>query len=312
MLVDTSGIVRPSGYLDYESLKTKYYILNISATDDGHPKFTSYCRLKIDVTDFNDNKPRFNSSSYVTSISEDAPVGTNITTIKAADIDSGINAQVYATNSLINKLITMVQCILNVINNVFQIKYTLSGEYLDSFDMVSNTGQVRLKKPIDRETRSEYMVIITATDHGTPSLSSSTNLIIQVRDINDNPPIFTSRVYKRTISEGVAIGTIIMTVEANDADNGVNGQIEYEIIHGNDLGLFTIDGASGTIRLVKSLNRETNATIKVIVIAKDQGNKQLSDQAEVLLVLTDVNDNAPTIQPKKMVAFVSEVSIYCT
>lgn len=94
MFVDTSGIVRPSGYLDYESMVTKYYMLNISATDHGQPRYTSYCSLKITVTDFNDNRPRFNSSAYVTSVSEDAAVGTVVTTMRATDLDSGINAQV--------------------------------------------------------------------------------------------------------------------------------------------------------------------------------------------------------------------------
>lgn len=86
--------MRPSGYLDYESMVNKYYLLNVSATDGGIPRLTSYCRLKIFVTDFNDNKPAFNHSSYVTSVSEDAPVGTTITTITATDLDSGVNSRV--------------------------------------------------------------------------------------------------------------------------------------------------------------------------------------------------------------------------
>lgn len=193
---------------------------------------------------------------------------------------------------------------------LFQIKYRLSDDYPDIFHIIPDTGQVRLMKAIDREVKSQYTVTVTASDRGTPTLTSTTTLTIKVLDINDNPPIFTSRVYRRTISEGVAIGTIIMAVEARDADIGVNGQVRYQILHGNELGLFSIDIVNGAIKLAKPLNREANETIKLTVVARDQGKKQLSEQAEVVLVLTDVNDNAPTIQPKKMVAHVLEVRLH--
>lgn len=189
---------------------------------------------------------------------------------------------------------------------LFQLNYTLTG-YPDFFDVLSNTGQVQLKKVLDRETKSEYVLTITASDHGVPTLSSSTKLTVNVLDKNDNSPKFTSQIYKRTLSEGIAIGTVIMTVEATDADIGVNSQILYQIISGNDVGLFTLDNDKGVLRLAKPLNREANATIKLTVTAKDNGKPQLSDQAEIVLVLTDVNDNVPIIHPKKMTAFIQEV-----
>lgn len=72
----------------------KSYILNISATDDGHPKFTSYATLNITVTDFNDNQPKFSQSSYNLGVSEDARVDTYFDKIIATDEDAGENAKV--------------------------------------------------------------------------------------------------------------------------------------------------------------------------------------------------------------------------
>ena len=91
---ESSGIVRPSSRLDYESMAEKFYILNISATDNGHPKFTSYAVLNITVTDFNDNQPKFSQNSYKLGVSEDAAVATYFDQITATDEDVGENAKV--------------------------------------------------------------------------------------------------------------------------------------------------------------------------------------------------------------------------
>jgi len=90
----SSGIVRPSSRLDYESMADKFYILNISATDNGHPQFTSYTVLNITVTDFNDNQPKFSQNSYNLGVSEDATVDTYFDQIIATDEDAGENAKV--------------------------------------------------------------------------------------------------------------------------------------------------------------------------------------------------------------------------
>lgn len=94
MFSGSSGIVRPSSRLDYESMADKFYILNISATDSGHPKFTSYAVLNITVTDFNDNQPKFSQNSYKLGVSEDAAVDTYFDQIIATDEDAGENAKV--------------------------------------------------------------------------------------------------------------------------------------------------------------------------------------------------------------------------
>ena len=72
----------------------KFYILNISATDNGHPKFTSYAVLNITVTDFNDNQPTFSKNSYNLGVSENAAVDTYFDQIIATDEDTGENAKV--------------------------------------------------------------------------------------------------------------------------------------------------------------------------------------------------------------------------
>lgn len=93
-LIESSGIVRPSGRLDYESMGDKFYLLNISARDHGQPQFTSYVLLNITVTDFNDNQPQFSQNSYTLRVSEDTRVNSYFDQITATDEDTGTNAKV--------------------------------------------------------------------------------------------------------------------------------------------------------------------------------------------------------------------------
>ena len=73
----------------------KYYILNISASDNGHPQFTTFATLNISVTDFNDNMPEFAQRSYNLDVFENETVGLYFNNaITATDADSGVNAKV--------------------------------------------------------------------------------------------------------------------------------------------------------------------------------------------------------------------------
>ena len=92
---ESSGIVRPSSRLDYESLVDKFYILNISASDNGHPQFTTFTTLNISVTDFNDNQPEFAQKSYKVDVFENETVGVYFSNaITATDADTGDNGKV--------------------------------------------------------------------------------------------------------------------------------------------------------------------------------------------------------------------------
>lgn len=49
-------------------------------------------------------------------------------------------------------------------------------------------------------------------------------------DVNDNPPVFEKREIKVTIPEDAHVNSIITTVIAQDADEGRNGAISYQVI----------------------------------------------------------------------------------
>ena len=54
---------------------------------------------------------------------------------------------------------------------------------------IEQTGELRVQVPLDMETKQKYNLTVTASDKGVPSLSTMTNVEIQVRDVNDNFPV---------------------------------------------------------------------------------------------------------------------------
>uniref|UniRef100_A0A3Q3JEK7 Cadherin domain-containing protein n=1 Tax=Monopterus albus TaxID=43700 RepID=A0A3Q3JEK7_MONAL len=88
-------------------------------------------------------------------------------------------------------------------------KYVLRGEGAGSvFVIDEKTGNIHVTKPLDREEKDEYRLIATATDRQTDrALEPSSQFIIRVQDINDNPPVFDEGPYTATVPEMANIGT---------------------------------------------------------------------------------------------------------
>ncbi|KAF7642926.1 hypothetical protein LDENG_00248110, partial [Lucifuga dentata] len=79
----------------------------------------------------------------------------------------------------------------------------------------------------DREATSEYEIQITATDSGSPPLSSSVTLQLKISDINDNSPSFEKNSYSAFVPENNSPGMSIITVCARDSDWNQNARISY-------------------------------------------------------------------------------------
>ncbi|KAJ3595412.1 hypothetical protein NHX12_004716, partial [Muraenolepis orangiensis] len=167
-------------------------------------------------------------------------------------------------------------------------KYVLRGEGAGSvFVIDEKTGNIHITKPLDREEKDEYRLIATATDRQTErALEPSSQFIIRVQDINDNPPVFDEGPYSATVPEMANIGTSIIQVTATDADDptyGNSARLVYTLVQ-------------GTLRTaVPDLDRESQDQFLVVLQAKDMGGHLggLSGTTTVTVRLTDVNDNPP-------------------
>ncbi|CAK6983951.1 protocadherin gamma-A11-like, partial [Scomber scombrus] len=145
-------------------------------------------------------------------------------------------------------------------------------------------------RELDREEQHEMTLLLTAVDGGTPQRSGTAVIQITVLDANDNAPVFGQAVYEATLPENSPIDTVVVTVSATDADEGVNGKVTYEF-----------SGISGIAKQIFSLNerqldRELVSDYNITITATDEGSPPLSSSKTVQLSVADINDNPPLFE----------------
>ncbi|KYO46298.1 hypothetical protein Y1Q_0021824 [Alligator mississippiensis] len=253
--------------------------LLIEAKDNGNPALTAVTSVEIQVQDVNNYAPQFTMVLYNLSVSEDATVGKTLLTFSAIDYDWE-HDNAYIEYSVIS----------GNADNQFHVETSVSKSET-SYKLV---GNLVLSRRLDRETASSHSLVILAFDHGIPSLKSTATVLITVLDINDNPPIFSSLEYHIQVKESIPIGSHIIMVSANDSDAGTNAEITYNIISGNEKGLFRLDGKTGSVDLIRSLDYEDTMKFTLIVLASDGGISVKNVAFSVLfLKVLDDNDYAP-------------------
>ncbi|XP_023184209.1 protocadherin gamma-A12-like isoform X21 [Xiphophorus maculatus] len=269
-LNEKTGEIIVAGELDYE--EGSKYELMIEAKD-GYG-LSSEAKVIIDITDVNDNAPLINIKSLSNPIPENMSPGTEVGIINVQDRDSENNRQ--------------VRCSIQQ-NAPFKLVPSIKNYY-----SLVTTGQ------LDRELVSDYNITITATDEGSPPLSSSKSIHLSVADINDNPPVFEEQSYSAYVSENNKPGSSLCTVSARDPDWRQNGTVIYSLLPGEVNGAsvssyLSVNGDTGVIHAVRSFDYEQFRSFKVQVMARDNGSPPLSSNATVSVFISDVNDNSPQI-----------------
>lgn len=145
-----------------------------------------------------------------------------------------------------------------------------------------------------------------AIDQGTPQLSTIVTLIVNVQDINDNPPEFASKYYFAVVPEINSIGTEVVRVLATSKDTGVNADIYYSIIGGNEHKKFALDRKAGVLTIAEMLDYERAKDYLLTIQAVDGGTPPLSNMATVNITVTDCNDNAPVFSQTSYSATIRE------
>lgn len=117
-------------------------------------------------------------------------------------------------------------------------------------------------KALDYETLRAYRLVIRAQDGGNPSRSNTTQLLINVKDVNDNAPRFYTSLFQENVLENVPVGYSILKIQAYDADEGSNAEVIYTIAPRDASGgpvedhPLTVDSRSGWITTTRELDRE--------------------------------------------------------
>ncbi|XP_027134112.1 protocadherin beta-16 isoform X38 [Larimichthys crocea] len=265
-----TGEIRVTGVIDFE--ESSSFEMRIQAKDGLG--LTSYAKVLIDVTDKNDNAPVIYLKSLTNPIPENVSPGTEVGIINVQDRDSENNRQ--------------VRCSIQQ-NVPFKLVPSIKNYY-----SLVTTGQ------LDRELVSDYNITISATDEGSPPLSSSKTVQLSVADINDNPPVFEEQSYSAYVTENNKPGSTLCSVTARDPDWRQNGTVIYSLLSGEVNGApvssyLSVNGDTGVIHAVRSFDYEQFRSFKVHVMARDNGSPPLSSNVTVSVFISDVNDNSPQI-----------------
>uniref|UniRef100_A0A3B3CED5 Cadherin-23 n=1 Tax=Oryzias melastigma TaxID=30732 RepID=A0A3B3CED5_ORYME len=280
------SVIRP---LDYEKVPNGMIYLTVMAKDGGNPALNSTVSVTVEVLDENDNPPEFSRQSYIIKIPENIIAGATVLVVNATDLDA---SREFGQASLI---------------------YSLEGS--SQFRLNSRSGEITTTALLDREQKSEYILIVRAVDGGVgPQQKTGIATVnITILDINDNAPMWLDEPYNANVVEMSPINTDVISVTALDLDNGENGTVVYSISPENPF--YTIDNRTGKIRTSGvTLDREsTNVRDSVlmrniIISAVDRGSPPLRASASttVFVNLLDLNDNDPTFVNLPFVAELSE------
>ena len=277
-----TGSIYTHGLLDRETQSE--YRLQIRATDKApmSNRKSATSEVVITILDENDNRPQFTQGAYTVKVRENKNYGQDpvIATITAKDRDEGANGMV---------------------------RYSITGgNNQNIFAIDAASGALTLLQPLDYERTSNYRLIVRAQDNGQPRKSNTTNVIVQVEDVNDNMPIFTTGHLQESILENEPKGHTITRVQAFDADDGLNADLIYTLIEASDDLPFSIDKNTGILKTNAALDREKQSLYFFKIQAVDQGDPPKSATASVQITIRDVNDNAPIFKPKLYSEIVSE------
>lgn len=269
---EATGQISLTKELDRET--TDAYVLTVVAHDAGlETRLSSSTTVHIEVLDENDNVPLFVDDKSSISVLETTPTNTELLRFKATDNDLGPNSEL-----------------------AFAIS---AGNRRDTFYIDPLTGTLYLRKPLDCEELEKYTLNVTCSDGGHPRLSSVTTLIVEDIDANDNPPVFPNTAIARQIREGILVHTPIVTITAEDPDSNENGVVTYSIASQDpedQVRRFGINPSTGVIHTLLPIDREEVDTYKLVVVATDSAqpaSARLSAEKLVIVIVEDINDNAP-------------------
>lgn len=214
-------------------------------------------------------------------------------TVKATDNDTGNNGKVAYHLQMNNR----------------------NTQETDEFRLDENTGELKLKKPLDRKKQSKFELVLVAKDHGTPAPFEALRfLTILVVSASENKPEFpdASNPYKFFIVENSDRGIRIGKIQAYIRDKDPNVGVYYYMLLGNDNGAFYVDKKTGDVFTNQTLDREEIDTYHLYILASKKSDLHISRRqrdelsidtlerdstvAKIQVKVLDLNDNSPKFE----------------
>ncbi|XP_022617734.1 neural-cadherin-like [Seriola dumerili] len=282
---DGSASILVAENLDYET--TRFFTLRVRVQNVAAVPLASFTTVYINVTDVNDNVPFFLSSTYEATVPEGAEIGTSVAQVSATDLDSGLHGMIHYV--------------------------ILKDESGDSqfFSIDPLSGVIVTRASFDREQKASYLIEVQSQDgsesarpgqQGQPNTDTA-YVRIFVTDVNDNAPAFAQPVYEVSVEEDKEVGFVLITVTANDEDEGANAKLRYQITSGNTMGTFDVEPEVGTIFVAQPLDYEMEQRYELRLVASDG---KWENETLVVVQVVNHNDEAPVFSQTEYHAAVTE------
>ncbi|XP_070103522.1 cadherin-like protein 26 isoform X4 [Equus caballus] len=294
-----SGEIRLSGCLDYETAPR--FTLVIGARDYGEPQLSSTATVHVNVQEGNNRMPTFAQENYEIQISEGQP-SQGVLRLLVQDGDTPLTSAWRAKFHIVNG--------------------NEEGHFDILTDPETNEGILNVIKPLDYETHPVRSLVVVVENEellfsceGGKILkprkaAASATVSVQVMDAND-PPTFHPGSFIVSEVDGAKPGIQLGTFNALDPDKTAS-QIRYKLVH-DPANWVTVDERSGAVITRKEIDRESpyvnNSFYIIIVHAVDDGLPPQTGTGTLMLFLSDINDNAPTLHPRSQYVEVCESAV---
>ena len=254
-----------------------HHDIMINCQDKGSPPLHSESKFSIKVMDVNDEKPQFSEEIFKFWIDENQKSNFPVGSINATDPDLGVDGQL--TFSLL----------------------TNNKDFLPF--QITDRGLISTVMSLDHEFQDVYKFKVFVKDNGIPSLNNTANVIVEVRDENDNAPYFTFpsvNPYSLDVIYYPHHTNNITVLKASDIDSRENAFLKYEITKGNDKQLFTINHYTGLLSFSRVVTQQDTGSYDLQFVVKDSGTPVLSAKVDMILKLTVSNKTLELLSTKHM------------
>ncbi|XP_039359340.1 B-cadherin-like [Mauremys reevesii] len=247
---NNDGILKTAQGLDFEV--QKQFILHVAATNDvdfSVPLPTSTATVTVNVEDVNE-APVFDPPIKSAAVSEDLPVGQQVTSYTARDPDK---------------------------SQMQKITYSMGSDPGEWLAIDAQNGIITAKHPLDRESsfvvNNIYKAIVLAVDSGTPSATGTGTLLLTLEDVNDNGPVPDPREFY--ICNQNPMVQLLNIVDLDLPPN--TGPFKVDLLHGsgsNWTATMNAQGDSLTLKLTKYL--EPGEYSIILQLVDNQGKAQVT------------------------------------
>ncbi|ESN97283.1 hypothetical protein HELRODRAFT_178411 [Helobdella robusta] len=287
---DSSLSLKLEQLLDRESVETIQ--LMITAVDGGMSPRTGTLIINVNVQDINDNKPIFERYQYNISLDEETSYRKPVLKVRATDGDAGVNGKV-----------------------MYELSRPSQTLYSSLFKINAESGELTVKSKLDFESRPSYTIEVIARDGGVNQLTGITLIQVTVIDLNDNSPTISltsidgNQTNRIIVGENLEHPYTFAFISVKDLDVGLNGVCQCRLeTFSETFNLAHLYETIYSLGTKTKLDRENVASYHVIVTCWDAGRPSQNSSLQILVEVSDENDNAPYFVKHSFQARVDENS----